>query len=744
MLEFESRFTEVYKEYQNASNALREAKCLEVVYPELLPPIQETDLFAGRSGVMEWKGVGFTPDVTLFCLPHGMGYFYREKVFRDALDHVSQESADAWKIKRMMEFWRKENTVAKIKQEYTDEIREYLPSDYYAEDMGVAFPLYRMTGAYENYEKLIEKGLNGLLREVCERERKVQDGDADFYEAMKIVLDIFRRSCLSYADQADSLIAGADAERKLELERMRDDLRHVADHKPETFTQAIQLMWLYCCMAGIMNYGRMDVYLGDYLDRDLKSGLLTEEQAQKYINNLWRLMVERKTVYHGRVVIGGLGRRNEANADRFALMAMEASRVVRDIEPQLTFRFYEGINPELIKKAYEVIGEGTTYPMLYNDDANVPSVENAFRLPREIAEQYVPFGCGEYIIDHRSFGSPNGVINVLKALEVTLFNGRELLNRDKLGIRQKNFEDYESFDEFYAAFKRQVEHYVRILADVEKLLLVEIGKHTSFLMMSMLYDGCIESGKSMFTGGLEMLGATLESYGNINTVDSLVAIRDLVFERKVIPPNRLLDALEANFVGYERERLLMLNCPKFGNDDPRADELAHDFHDFEAKLIRDQAERVGLSSFLMVIINNSANTSIGHRTGASADGRKAQEYMANAINPVGGMDRSGLTAMLNSLARIPSENHAGTVQNVKFTHDLFDKGTDKVRALMDTYFENGGTQAMITVVGRRDLEDAIVHPEQYKSLIVRVGGFSARFVELAPDIQQELLSRTAY
>ena len=174
------------------------------------------------------------------------------------------------------------------------------------------------------------------------------------------------------------------------------------------------------------------------------------------------------------------------------------------------------------------------------------------------------------------------------------------------------------------------------------------------------------------------------------------------------------------------------------------DDLAYDLHDFEARCIRDQADRVGLHSFLMVIINNSANTSMGHWTAASADGRRSKTFMANAVNPTGGMDKKGLTAMLNSLVRIPPENHAGTVQNIKFTRELYSRGADKVQALMDTYFENGGTQAMITVVGRQDLENALKNPDQYKSLIVRVGGFSARFVELSPDIQQELLSRTAY
>lgn len=744
MLEAEIKFTKVFKAYKDASPAIREARCLEALYPDLLPPIEKGDLFAGRSGLMEWKGVGFTPDVTLFSLPHGMGYFYREDVFQKALEQVDAGSPEAAEIREMMDFWRVENTTAHVKAAYTPEIRKYLPSDAFAGDVGVGFPLYRMTGAYENYEKLIKLGFKGLLDEVHEARNRGLEAEPGFFEGLEITIELFRKSCAHYARMADTMMQQAEGQWCADLERMRDDLTHLVDRAPETFTQAIQISWLYSCMAGVMDYGRMDMYLGDFLDRDLREGRITEDEAQRCMNSLWRLMVARKTVYHGRVVIGGRGRPNEAAADRVAMMAMEASRVVHDIEPQLTLRFYEGMNPELMRKAYAVIGEGVTYPMLYNDDVNIKCVENAFRVSRADAEQYVPFGCGEYIIDHKSFGSPNGVINLLKALEVTLFNGRELIYGREMGLVQKDFADYQSFDEFYEAYKRQLAHYIRVLADVEKVILVETGRHTPFLMMSLLYDGCVENGKSMFNGGLEMLGATLESYGNINALDSLVAIRELVFEKKLIAPERLLAALKADFAGYEAERKWMLDCPKFGNDDPQVDDLAYDLHDFEARCIRDQADRVGLHSFLMVIINNSANTSMGHWTAASADGRRSKTFMANAVNPTGGMDKKGLTAMLNSLVRIPPENHAGTVQNIKFTRELYSRGAGKVQALMDTYFENGGTQAMITVVGRQDLENALKNPDQYKSLIVRVGGFSARFVELSPDIQQELLSRTAY
>lgn len=742
LLQHEKRFTKVYQENLHQPIAIREARCLRVLFPALCPPIQETDLFAGRTGLMEHQGVGFSPDVTLFSLPHGMGYFYREDVFQKALDSLPTGSADAEEIASMMAFWREENTTHKVKRQYTPQIKSALPSDSFAGDVGVGFLLYRMTGGYENYETLVTLGIPGLLEQI--RQKRGQNDPDRFYEALEDITLLMREVALYYADQAQVLCAAAPAARRAELERMAHDLRLIADHPPATLAQAIQLFWLHACLAGIMDYGRMDVFLGDFLDRDLQSGMLDEQSAQELLNGLWRMMVARKTVYHGRVVIGGKGRRNEKTADRFALMAMEASRAVHDIEPQLTLRLYDGMQPELFNKALEVIGTGATYPMLYNDDINIKAVMNAFWVDEQTAQQYVPFGCGEYIIDHRGFGSPNGVINMLKALEVTLFNGKELIYGRDMGLALGDLAQFDTFEAFYAAYKKQVVYFVEILADAQAVILKETAKDAPFLFMSLLYDGCIEKGRSMLSGGIDFLGATLESYGNINALDSLCAIRHAVYEQKLISKERLLEALQSNFSGFEKERRILLEAPKYGNDNPRVDALSVDLHHYEATLIRDQAQRVGLHSFLMVVINNSANTYLGRWTGASADGRLSKTFMANANNPVGGMDQKGVTATLNSLCTFPAMHHAGAVQNLKFTREMFLGSRDKIKALIQTYFDNGGTQLMITVVGLKDLEDALLHPEQYRSLLVRVGGFSARFVELEPDVQQEVLSRTAY
>ncbi len=167
-------------------------------------------------------------------------------------------------------------------------------------------------------------------------------------------------------------------------------------------------------------------------------------------------------------------------------------------------------------------------------------------------------------------------------------------------------------------------------------------------------------------------------------------------------------------------------------------------HEHICHTVRDQRKKTNLHSYLVVIINNSANTLMGRWTAASADGRKARVSMANGNNPTGGMDKKGVTAMLNSLVKLDPSIHAGAVQNMKFSPAMFSTHRDKLKALLQAYFDNGGAQAMITVVSRGDLEAAMQEPEKYQHIFVRVGGFSARFVELDRDVQLEILSRTLY
>ncbi len=737
----EVRFTETYQRFQHEHPAIREAMCLKTQFPDFFAEIQDGDLFAGR---IDHPLVGVTPDE---WGPTAFGYYCQRAEILRRLDDSGADAKTRRAVLAMLDFWKSEDTSSKLRAAYPPEMARYLPTDDWMHDHGIAFPLYRLTGGTIDFGKLVRLGIPGMYEEVERYRAKAaaNHGDVKLYDGMRLALDVLVDVCRFFAKQAEKkALAETRRERARELTEMAAVLNNISNSKPRNLREAIQLFWLYARVADVRNYGRMDVYLGEFLAADLESGALSEAQALRLLQSLWQLMADLHTVVHNRVIIGGVGRPNEAHADRFALLAMEATRTVLEIEPQLSLRFYKGMNPALMEKAMQVIGAGRTFPMLYNDDVNVPAVMAAFGFDRETAEQYVPYGCGEYIIEHQSFGTPSGVINLLKALEVTLHNGVDPMTGKTIGLALGEFRDFKTFDDLWNAYKKQVEFFVEMMAEQEVLEYKIAGEVAPFLYLSMLYDDCLLRGKGAFAGGIRYLGGTLETYGNSNTADSLTAIKELVYEKKLIQPEELLAALDANFAGYEKLRRKLLDAPKYGNDDDRADRMLLEVHNHVCNYVRQQAQRVGLHSYLVVIINNSANTLMGHQTAASADGRLSGEPMNNGNNPTSGFDRSGVTAFLNSIVKPSPKIHAGAVQNMKFSRELFTTQPKEVSALLDTYFEKGGAQAMITVVSRGDLERALIEPEKYQHLFVRVGGFSARFVELSRDVQLEILNRTLY
>lgn len=725
-LQFAQRFMDVYFSYAPQDQAKREAACLELQFSTCFMPPEGDELLVGK---YDHPCIGFGMQEA------GMGYFLSGGHFDDM---ERDNPAYAAQYAAIQEKWLPETGKQQLIEQTPAHILRDMPTDDFEHESGIAFWLCRMSSTHLDLDKLLTLGVPGLAQEVTAHRDACTDPEKKaFYDGLLAVLDAFSHvaeACAMKAEQS-SAVHGRE---------IAAILRKIARQKPETFHEAVQLAYLYTAMSGSYNYGRLDEYLGDFYVRDVERGILTPEQAEEILVCLWRLMIHRKTTWNARVFIGGRGRRNEAAADQVALLCIHVAGRVRDVLPQFSLRFYQGQNPQLLDEAYKVIGTGCVYPILYNDDVNIPAVQKAFGVSEDLAAQYLPYGCGEYILYHRTVGTPSDIINLLKALEVTLHDGYDPESKKQIGIHNGSLKDFPDFESLFAAYCRQVEHYVKLAAEQQKVEYEIAAKNSPFLMASLLYDDCISRGLPIFGGGCQMLGGTLEVYGSINTADSLTAIKKLVFDENKISPEQLLEMLDHNFEGYEAERRMLLDAPKYGNDLDEADSMAIRVHAHICRITQAQAKPFGLDSYLVVVINNSANTTLGHMTGASADGRLAYDAMANANNPTGGQDKNGLTAMLNSLVKLKVDIHAGSVQNIKFSKEMFREKFPQTRAVLDTYFANGGSQLMINVLGRDDLENALKEPEKYQNLIVRVGGFCARFVELSSDVQKEILSRTMY
>jgi pyruvate-formate lyase len=725
----ELRFTETYKKYMHAHIAIREAMCLREQFPEIFSDMQAGDLFAGR---IKYGLFGFGLEQ-----PSGgrAGYGFTCE-YEQVIKRIEESGIDAGqraKILDAVQFWNdKESIRAKLLKK--------LPDGLPAGDT-------RLAGVFIDYEKLIALGLPGLMDQVEQkRKQALADGkDDQLFEGMLMALRLFSDVCVMYSEQAKKLADTAGNEKQMnELKIASDVLQRITHAKPATLREAIQLTWLYSLISGVINYGRMDVYFGDFYVNDIDTGLLSEKEALELLKSLWQLIADRKIVFNSRVIIGGKGRKNERNANRFAMAAMEATRLIKETEPQLSLRFYEGMDPLLMEKALDVIGEGRIYPMLYNDDVNIPSVQNTYSVSTAEAEQYLPYGCGEYAIDHKSLNSPNCAFNLLKILEYTMHNGRDGLTGNLDGLQTGEFSSFATFDDLFSAYKKQVDFILDYYARKHVLEYEVERENTCYLFVSALFDQCLERGKSIVNGGAQHLGGLAESFAIVNAGDSLAAIKQLVYEKKLFTKEQLLAMLDADFAGFERERQIFLNVPKYGNDDDYVDEIVMQVSDQACKSAEEAGKKAGLEYFRIVNINNFVSVVFGKITAASADGRKAGDPLANGNAPTAGRDKAGVTAFLNSIAKLDPSNHAGYVQNMKFSKQLFTEQRGKLKSLLDVYFAKGGTQAMITVVNKGDLEEAMREPEKHSNLIVRVGGFSARFVELDRDQQLDILHRTLY
>jgi pyruvate-formate lyase len=734
-LEIMESYTEAHKNAAGQSAALRELACLGVLFPALFRSVEEQDRIAGR---LDFLPIGFGCVTSVGGVGHYC-VFAKLRAFQKQLPEAERPRVDA-----LYDYWLDHD----LKTRYC---RETLQGDTVGAFVDCEYPIIvtaRLSGMMLDYRKLLDKGIGGLRAELEEAlKRSGEAGEKnDFYRAGLGCLDLFEECAAYLAAQVRRQISTAAPGRVKELQNMVISLEHIKQGRPQSFLDALQLFWLYALLAGVINYGRLDDCLGPFLVRDLETGALTEEDAFQILKSLWTMIENRRTTVNGRVVVGGRGRLHPKEADVFLRLALRVAGECRYVEPQFTLRFDETLPDDAWNKAMDVLGSGATYPTLYNDAVNVPAVQFGMRIDEKTAEQYVPFGCTEFVIQGQSTGTPNVCMNLLKMLTITLNEGIDPMDgKRKCGnISIPPCREFKTFEEFYGKYKELLDYFMDISIEAQMHSYKVMNEEVSFLFTSLLMDDCIGRGKALLDGGVRYLGGSNETYGNINTSDSLWALKHLVFDTHKYTLPELQKAALANFEGYEQIRRDLWNCDKYGNDLETADGMALDLYNYVAQGVRQRGIEAGMQYYLIVISNNQVNTEWGRRTAASLDGRYAGQYMNPANNPQGGADRSGPTAMLNSLVKFDPKYHAGSVQNIKFTPRMFNENRPIINALFKTYFKKGGCHLMVTVIDRGVLEDAVVHPEKYPNLLVRVSGFSAVFVNLAPDIQQEVMSRVLY
>ncbi len=596
-----------------------------------------------------------------------------------------------------------------------------------------------------SYDRLLSLGLDGVLALVDECEDRLGRKDEEtrnLYEACRIVLRGMSSWLEAYAEEAGRL-ARKETDRVLRSQYLQigANCRAVAHKPPETLYQAAQLMWCLCLWDWADCAGRMDQYLYPFYERALRDG--GDPSAEDTVTSL--LFKTWENGIHNITLGGVVPDTGEDAANDLTYLILQVVRRIRDTHPRLSVRVHEGTPQDLLDLAVAMWSEGMSDPTLVSD-GNVIGGLTRIGVPLRAARNYSVLGCQEIEIPGESnTGCEDGRFNLAKILEYAVYGGRSTTEPDvQLGPETPALSECRSFEEFYGAFETQVKFFTRHFCTLcdrgQEIRAANYAK----LVKTPFTVGCLEKGLPHDAGGPLYNHGVVETVGLAAAADSLTAVRKLVFEEGMIGAQTLTDALRANFEGYERERQLLLNrAPKFGNDDPEADAMAARVLDmFWTECGKYRSVRGGVYTGACSLLE--AGITYGKAVGALPDGRFAGEPLGNSIGPRPGADTRGLTAMLSSVEKLPLEKGVGgTTLNVLLPGKLLSdpQRRHSIAATMRSYLKNGGQMAQVTAANLEELTEAQKHPERYGDLIVRIGGFSIQFVQLARESQDEVISR---
>ena len=593
-----------------------------------------------------------------------------------------------------------------------------------------------------SYPRLLEYGLDGVLA-LVDRYAAEHTGDAEtenFYEACRIILRGMSAWLSDYAREAERLAAAEqDAQQKRWYLEIAENCRFVSHKKPETLYQAVQLhfclfLWDWCDCVG-----RMDQYLYPFFARSRKEGDVVgaEDAVTSLVFKLW------ENGSHN-ITLGGLTKDGTDAANELTYFLLQNIRTLHDTHPRMTVRFHRNSPKELMRLVVQLWSEGMSDPTVVSDETVIPGLTK-LEITEEDARDYTILGCQEIEIPGKSnTGCEDGVFNIAKVLEYTLHNGRSTGTPSlRPGLETGEFVDFETFDDFYEAFRQQLcyftKHFLTLCSRGQEQRAANYAK----LVKAPFTEGCLEKGIPHDSGGPVYNHGCVETCGASASADALLAIRKLVFEEKKIGRQELMDALDADFAGYERVRQLLLNAPKFGNDDPEADEMASRVLDlFWTEIGKYRSVRGGIYTGACSLLEGGIH--YGHRMGAFPDGCHRGEALGNTIGPRPGNDVRGVTALFRSVAKLPLQKGVGgTTLNVVLPARLLsdEEKRQSIGAAVEAYLMNGGQMAQITTADLDELLDAKEHPERHQDLIVRIGGFSIQFVQLGGNAQDEIISR---
>ena len=800
--------TESYKETEGEPIITRRAKAFAHILHNIPIIIRDNELIVGSSTIAP-RGCQTFPEFS---------YEWLEA----ELDTVATRTADPFEIaeetkaelKEADKYW-KGKTTSELATSYMApeaikaiEHNIFTPGNYFYNGVG---------HVTVKYWEVLETGFEGIMEKAQKELDGCSVGDGNyarkshFLEAVilscKAVIDYAGR----YAKLAQEMAAQtSDPVRKQELFVIAENCSRVPAKGAQNFYEACQSFWFVQQLLQMessghsISPGRFDQYMYPYYKKDMEAGTITREFAQELMDCIWVKLNDLNKCRDAasaegfagyslfqNLIAGGQNKEGEDVTNDLSVMCIQASMHVHLPAPSLSVRVWNGSPHEFLIKAAELTRTGIGLPAYYNDEVIIPALQNR-GLSLEDAREYNIIGC----VEPQKAGKTEGwhdaaFFNMCRPLELVFSNGMD--KGEMVGIPTGDVTQMKTFDEFFDAYKKQMEYCISLLVNADNAIDVAHAERCPLPFLSCMIDDCLKEGKSVQEGGAVYNFTGPQGFGIANMADGLFAIRKLVYEDKKVSMKELKEALAWNYdkgldaqsAGDMTEMIMKAmqkagrnvdastaegllktfmgmkpgeqktqrfkeihdmidEVPKFGNDIPEVDYFAREVaYTYSKPLQKYNNPRGGKSQAGLYPV--SANVPLGGQTGATPDGRYAHTPVADGVSPSAGKDVKGPTAAATSVSRLDHFIVSnGTLFNQKFHPSALSgrEGLEKFVALIRGYFDQKGMHMQFNVVDRQTLLDAQEHPEKYKHLVVRVAGYSALFTTLSRSLQDDIIRRT--
>ncbi|MHB1415717.1 MAG: pyruvate formate lyase family protein [Chloroflexota bacterium] len=776
--------TESYRETEGEPEATRRAIAFAHVLQHIPLPLSPYQLLAG-SPASGLRSVEIEPEFHTGWLTEPVEVVGKQMTELDALTArannaylLSHEDKDEL-LSDIIPYWhrRSHRTVMmnELARNYPDALAYFRDSQTYAHPVGAG-----LCHTIQDYSSVLSKGLLAIKEEI----RAAADGldpahpsgmqdfeRRNLYEAMIVMADATIVYAHRYADMMDELAAGEKGERAAELREMARICRKVPAAPAETWWEALQSWTILHTVTFIVDggsshsAGRLDQYMLPYLTRDLAAGRISPKRAQELLECFFIKFNERQFLRslaasravpgmraNDKITIGGTDRFGRDAANELSFMCLEAQAHVHLVDPNISVRLHRNTPDDLLHASLEVIRLGSGLPQLISDEAIVHGMTGVCGVSLADARNFADTGCQENVTDPNMDGGADchghtnsGYFNFAKVVELALFDGLNTLNGKQVSPRTGDPRTFASMAEFAEAVAEQIRYGVRMNVIFNNVFDYAFRRVCPTIYHSLMHPGPRRTGLDYSEGGTKYNWSGGVGVGLANAGDSLAAVERVIFESKSATWDELIAGLRADWQGYDELRRACLAAPKYGADDEKADRWAK----FVLNVFYDALEQSTTphgGRFVGGLYTMGHYVTRGELTAATPDGRGKSEPLADSgCSPSLLAPAKGPTATHRSVARVVDPNRTvnGVTFNQRFSQSAISNPREvaKWADLVRSYVDMGGQGLQYTVVDQRALLEAQQHPELYKDLIVRVGGYSAAFVELSRELQDSIIAR---